>query len=349
MHIQKYLIAWPVVLFAYLAGCASTPTVIANKPRPIAVHESQRTQPAYRLVVSIDDQRMQLMAQDKVIASYLVSTSIHGVGEGVDTGGTPRGRHAIAEKIGAGVPIGTVFENRLPTNEIVAANTPGRWPVATRILRLQGLENKNQTTFERLIYLHGSPVESMLGSPASGGCIRMRSSEIVELFEKIDVGTELFVFEESMQMAVARLLAMDVKLAELRRSAEAGFFSASSQLCSGHFYGVSDMPLNENAALKWCTLAAAQQDPNAVTLLAEIHEYGKGVEVSIAKARTLYERAAKLGHRHAQFRMAHMLLYGVGGPTDTALSKQYLELSAEQGYPAALSLMQTRSEKSATR
>ena len=150
---------------------------------------------------------MALLKGSAITTIFDISTARNGVGEALDSGGTPRGRHAIAEKIGAGLPLGTVFENRIPTDEIVAINTPGRWPVATRILRLRGLEDANQNTFDRLIYLHGSPVENLLGSPASGGCIRMRSNEIIGLFDLVEVGTEIFISELPMDTAIALLMA----------------------------------------------------------------------------------------------------------------------------------------------
>lgn len=138
---------------------------------------------------------MVLIERRTVTRTYAVSTGLAGAGETVDSGKTPRGLHAIAEKIGAGAEIGTVFVAGSPTGEMVAVNTPGRWPVVTRLFRLRGLEEHNQNTMERLIYLHGSPVEFLLGSPASGGCIRMRSSDIIPLFDRLDVGTQVMIVE----------------------------------------------------------------------------------------------------------------------------------------------------------
>jgi lipoprotein-anchoring transpeptidase ErfK/SrfK len=154
------------------------------------------------IVISIHDQRLALLEDGAATRVYIVSTARSGVGETTDSDTTPRGRHAIAEKIGAGAPIGMVFEGREPTGEIVQVNTPGRWPVATRILRLRGLEKRNANTFERLIYIHGSPVEKLLGSPASGGCIRMKSADVVELFDLVRVGTEVAIHEEPLSSAI---------------------------------------------------------------------------------------------------------------------------------------------------
>lgn len=198
----KYFV---LLLTLHLAGCAFTPAQHSS------FNDRQIKQPLniapYRLIISVHDQRMALLKGSAITTIFDISTARNGVGEALDSGGTPRGRHAIAEKIGAGLPLGTVFENRIPTDEIVAINTPGRWPVATRILRLRGLEDANQNTFDRLIYLHGSPVENLLGSPASGGCIRMRSNEIIGLFDLVEVGTEIFISELPMDTAIALLMA----------------------------------------------------------------------------------------------------------------------------------------------
>lgn len=175
-----------LVLLLVSAGCAVFP----------------RTSTPYSLVISVKDQRMALLSHRTVVNTYAISTGLAGVGETVDSGKTPRGLHAIAEKIGGGAEIGTVFVAGLPTGEVVAANTPGRWPVVTRLFRLRGLEAQNQNTIDRLIYLHGSPVETLLGSPASGGCIRMRSSEIIPLFEKLAVGTEVRIVEGALAEAL---------------------------------------------------------------------------------------------------------------------------------------------------
>lgn len=157
-----------------------------------------------RLVISVKDQQMVLIEGRTVTHTYAISTGLAGSGETVDSGKTPRGRHAIAEKIGAGAEIGTVFVAGLPTGEKVAVNTPGRWPVVTRLFRLRGLEAHNQNTMERLVYLHGSPVETLLGSPASGGCIRMRSADIIPLFDRLEVGTEVLIVEGTLDETLYR-------------------------------------------------------------------------------------------------------------------------------------------------
>ncbi len=142
-----------------------------------------------------------------------------------------------------------------------------------------------------------------------------------------------------MEVALVLLTGSDAKLAALQKAAESGMLDAFSQLCYGQLYGARGIPMNEASALSWCSRAADNNDPNAITLLGEIYERGKGVPVDLFAARQFYVRAAKLAHPYAQLMAAQMYKAGTGGVADEALAKQYLELSAKQGLPAAVKLM----------
>jgi hypothetical protein len=134
------------VIFVQLAACASfTATGLARRTSLGPIIEQPTNGEPYRLVISVHDQTMTLLKGTATVARYLVSTAKNGVGEAVDSGRTPRGRHAVAEKIGAGVAIGMVFEDRLLTTNFVALNTPGQTPVVTRILRLKDWRIKTKT------------------------------------------------------------------------------------------------------------------------------------------------------------------------------------------------------------
>ena len=109
----------------------------------------------------------------------------------------------IAGKIGAGAPVGAVFKHRRMTGEILRPNASGRDPIVTRILWLRGLEGRNANAFSRNIYIHGTPVERLVGRPASYGCIRMRSKDIVQLFDMVPVGSMVDVTEAPLRYAVA--------------------------------------------------------------------------------------------------------------------------------------------------
>lgn len=135
---------------------------------------------------------------------YAVSTAQNGPGEQHGSGCTPRGLHVIRAKIGAGCAEGTVFVGRRPTGEIyseaLAQAHPQRDWILTRILWLCGREpGKNRfgrvDTLRRYIYIHGCPDNAPMGVPLSHGCVRMRNRDIVELFDLVDVGTEVLIQE----------------------------------------------------------------------------------------------------------------------------------------------------------
>lgn len=152
------------------------------------------TKPSPHLIrISVPDQKMVVFEHGVEIARYDVSTSKFGVGDRPGSYATPLGEMEVKEKIGAGQPSGMKFKNRRPTGEIVQPNAPGRDPIVTRILWLKGLEAQNHRAFERGIYIHGTAAEWSIGTPASYGCIRMRSHDVLQLFDKVGVGTRVEV------------------------------------------------------------------------------------------------------------------------------------------------------------
>lgn len=137
---------------------------------------------------------------DLLIRQYPVSTAAKGAGERNGSYCTPRGRHRIAQKIGAGAPLYAAFRGREPTGEVwtpaLEAENPGRDWILTRILWLEGLEpGRNRggsvDTQARYIYIHGTNEEHRIGTPASHGCIRMRNADVAALFDLVEVGTEV--------------------------------------------------------------------------------------------------------------------------------------------------------------
>jgi phosphoserine phosphatase len=141
------------------------------------------------LAVSIDDQRLDLVENNQVVASYPVSTATKGVGFVDGSYRTPIGRFRVAEKIGHDEIPGTVFRNREPQGLWLPGNLTNEDLILTRILRLDGLDAANANTLTRNIYIHGTNREDLLGTPASHGCIRMRNAEVLELFRKVPEGT----------------------------------------------------------------------------------------------------------------------------------------------------------------
>jgi lipoprotein-anchoring transpeptidase ErfK/SrfK len=158
-----------------------------------------------RIVVSIARQRLTLFDDaERPARVYPVSTALGGAGERNGSFCTPRGRHLIRAKIGAGLPPGSVFVARRPNGEIhspdLAAKHPGRDWILSRILWLSGCEpgfNRLGAvdTMRRFIYIHGCPETEAMGKPGSHGCVRMRSGDIIDLFDRVPVGTPVEISE----------------------------------------------------------------------------------------------------------------------------------------------------------
>jgi hypothetical protein len=152
-----------------------------------------------RLEIVLTEQRLTVHGAAP-LQEFPVSTSRYGPGEQQGSGGTPRGRHLIRARIGAGLPRGAVLRARRPTGEIwstaLAERYPGRDWILSRILWLSGLEvGRNRLgvvdTMRRYIYIHGTPDTEPMGVPFSHGCIRMRNDDVIRLFDMVEAGTEI--------------------------------------------------------------------------------------------------------------------------------------------------------------
>ncbi len=106
---------------------------------------------------------------------------------------TPYGLHSVSNKVGAGYPVGAVFKGGRPTGEVVPVNAKGRDPIVTRVIFLNGHENANDNSNNRRIYIHGTPEERNIGRPASYGCIRMKSRDIIDLYKHVGKGTPVLI------------------------------------------------------------------------------------------------------------------------------------------------------------
>ena len=168
---------------------------------------------ARSVIISVPDQKLAVLENGTAIAEYRVSTSRYGLGDGFGSYVTPVGELEVAEKIGNGAPIGAVFKNRHFTGEVLTANAHGRDPIVTRILWLRGMEARNGNAFGRNIYIHGTPVERMIGRPASYGCIRMRSRDVVQLFNMVNVGAKIDVVQMPIHRAMVTAATSHVRLA----------------------------------------------------------------------------------------------------------------------------------------
>jgi hypothetical protein len=154
------------------------------------------------IIISVPDQRMVIMENGVLVAHYPVSTSKFGLGDATNSYATPLGLLEVAAKVGDGAPIGGVFRNQHFTGEVLRPNTPGRDPIVTRILHLRGLDAGNAHAFDRGIYIHGTPEESRIGHPASYGCIRMRSADVLRVFDATPVGTKIAIVNVPLRHAM---------------------------------------------------------------------------------------------------------------------------------------------------
>jgi len=156
-----------------------------------------------RIDISIKSQ--ELVFNDEInnlVTAYRVSTARNGPGEQLGSNCTPRGKHIVRAKIGAGCPQNTVFVGRRPTGEIYSPELKEKFPdrdwILTRILWLSGCEvglNRlgNVDTMRRYIYIHSTPDSVPMGIPVSHGCILMRGTDIIEMFDRVPVGTAVYI------------------------------------------------------------------------------------------------------------------------------------------------------------
>lgn len=139
-------------------------------------------------------QRLTLKLGRRKLASYPVSTSLFGLGTEKGSLKTPTGRFRIAQAIGRGMPVGTIFKARRPF-KMTKRRSSSEDLVMTRILWLDGLDSENANTHDRFIYIHGTNHEEDIGTPASHGCIRMRNADLIELFEQVGPDTTVLIEE----------------------------------------------------------------------------------------------------------------------------------------------------------
>jgi lipoprotein-anchoring transpeptidase ErfK/SrfK len=150
------------------------------------------------IYIAAKRQKLYVVNNGEVEQSYVISTAKNGMGSASGSFCTPSGLHEIAEKVGDGLPVNSIIKNKMPTGavaEVVTQNrSTGEDIITTRILHLRGMEddvNRGEgfDSYSRGIFIHGTHEEGLLGTPASKGCVRMSNSEILQLFESVEVGT----------------------------------------------------------------------------------------------------------------------------------------------------------------
>ena len=178
--------------------CTVFATGLALSSSSCTVKTSAHRDTDHVMEVSVPQQKMALYRKGKLIRKYPVSTSKFGLGNEKGSYRTPTGKMEVAEKIGEGKPAGAVFKSRRWTGEVVRPNARGRDPIVSRILWLKGLEKRNKNTYSRCIYIHGTAAEKDIGRPASYGCVRMKSRDVIDLYRNVGQGAKVFVVNKNL-------------------------------------------------------------------------------------------------------------------------------------------------------
>lgn len=152
--------------------------------------------PQVSIVISVPEQKLTVLRDGCFWKKYPISTSKFGIGDSYGSYKTPLGHLRVCEKIGEDLASGSVIKQRHATGEVLPANSPGRDPIVTRIMWLDGLEDQNHNARSRGIYIHGTTEEGKIGKPVSYGCIRMRSQDVLEVFEEVPVDTQVAIINE---------------------------------------------------------------------------------------------------------------------------------------------------------
>ena len=194
----------PFMLALFITSC----TVITEKPSINKVLKSLKTISLdYKdldllIAVNISSQELFLLNRGNIEQVYSISTSTYGTGSKENSFKTPLGKHKISEKIGQGLPRGAILKARKWTGAIAnIINNPidTEFDVVTsRILWLEGLEEGKNfgpgvDSKSRYIYIHGTAEEGLIGKPASDGCVRMYNNDVISLFDKVSINTEVWI------------------------------------------------------------------------------------------------------------------------------------------------------------
>ena len=148
------------------------------------------------IIVSLPDQVLVIVDHGHLIARYPISTSKFGIGDAAGSYRTPLGTLFVSGKFGDKLPPGAVIKNRVPTGEAVGVNAPGRDAIVARVIWLRGMEAQNCGARDRCIYIHGTPEERRIGKPASFGCIRMRSRDVIALYDSVHIGMHVTITQK---------------------------------------------------------------------------------------------------------------------------------------------------------
>ena len=203
LHILSVKI-FPLLITLFINSC----TVMTEKPSNIMVLESLKTISLdfkdldLLIAVNISSQELFLLNRGHIEQVYSISTSTYGTGSKENSFKTPLGKHKISEKIGQELPRGAILKARKWTGaiaNIIKNPIDTEFDVVTsRILWLEGLEQGKNLgpgvdSKSRYIYIHGTAEEGLIGKPASDGCVRMYNNDVISLFDKVSINTEVWI------------------------------------------------------------------------------------------------------------------------------------------------------------
>jgi hypothetical protein len=192
---DKERVALIVISFPYLRFSLSAIIVLAASQDLL---EGTEPPPRVEIVISVREQRLALIHNGSLVRRFPVSTSKFGLGDKFGSYKTPVGRLRVCRKLGDNLPQGAVFKHRTFGGEVIPVNARGRDPIVTRILWLEGGEPGNRNARSRGIYIHGTPQERTLGKATSYGCVRMRSRDVVKIFDAVPIGTPVTIIAKKL-------------------------------------------------------------------------------------------------------------------------------------------------------
>ena len=231
------------------------------------------------VVVSVRDQKMAVMRSGKIVKTYPVSTSKFGLGDQKGSCRTPLGAHRIASKIGTGQPRGMVFKSRKPTGECVVPNSPGRDPIVTRIMWLDGLETRNRNAHARMIYIHGTAEERTIGTPASYGCIRMKSNDVYEAFNLVRTGDPVVIERCSIDASMKAL-------AQAEKTQDESLLVMASAPASMEELNTASIISNRRRASRPPAVALSRKQAASKKKAASVRKTGRSVKHSTRSAKS---------------------------------------------------------------
>jgi len=196
-----------IFLLGFMSSMYSNSAAVPGRPvidvQQIILQHYSHFSEGRLVFVDVNHQRMYVISNNKILQNFQISTSKYGEGEIANSNRTPLGLHFVAKKIGEGADLNTIFKSRSNTGKRAVPNDErfkDKDLITTRIMWLEGGEERNSlgsaSSLRRYIYIHGTPDESLLGEPASHGCVRMKNIDVFALYEFVEEGTPVIIWKD---------------------------------------------------------------------------------------------------------------------------------------------------------